>query len=468
MLKFANILTSAGIGKASPFVLSTDDLKQLAQKVLLEKNIQLNTDLNNVKMIITVIDNHIQLFFSIPIEDDDQLFKFFKITPLPHFNDNTTLLPQIDATYIAISKENSEYHTVDADEFNRCIDVPQDCKVSSPVIPLNEGAHCVIKTYTTARLNCPLQETASPKKPFIRNIGNHTVFSVPEPTSLFIKCTNPNMIKDYQDSNIVIKGMGDITFRSGCTITLPDGSKWDTPALQPLYQMKADAPLYSPYNTFPMATNVSIKYLRKEDFTNIPKIVYVNASTYQIETPEDMAKEAFTNHRTLVPYIMRAGATIIIAALLLLLAIYMYIQCRKSCTFCPCVKPFPEQDQEIASLKGQLAAIQHQLKANYKNFKGSTKSLANYFSKSTTDLSSASYVPAEERVEMLPQPPPPIIKVPAGYTLYSVDSKPPSYSVDGPPPPARRYSVDEPQIRVRPKSILKENKVEFDEGLEQF
>ena len=106
-------MTSAGIGKASPFVLSTDDLKQLAQKVLLEKNIQLNTDLNNVKMIITVIDNHIQLFFSIPIEDEDQLFKFFKITPLPHLNDNATLLPQINATYIAISKENSEYHTVE-------------------------------------------------------------------------------------------------------------------------------------------------------------------------------------------------------------------------------------------------------------------------------------------------------------------------------------------------------------------
>jgi len=196
--------------------------------------------------------------------------------------------------------------------------------------------------------------------------------------------------------------------------------------------MKADAPLYSPYNTFPMATNVSIKYLRKEDFTDIPKIVYVNATTFQIETPEDMAKEAFTNHRTLVPYIMRAAATIIIAALLLLLAIYLYIQCRKSCTFCPCVKPFPEHDHEIASLKGQLSAIQHQLKANYKNFKGSTKSLANYFSKSTTDLATTSYAAAEEKVEMLPQPPPPIIKVPTGYTLYNVDSKPPSYSVDGP------------------------------------
>ena len=136
MLKFANILTSAGIGKASPFVLSTDNLKQLAQKVLLEKNIQLNTDMNNIKMTITVIDYHIQLFFSIPIEDDDQLFKFFKITPLPYFNHNATLLLQIDAMYIAISKENSEYYSVNADEFNRCIDMPQECRVASPVIPL--------------------------------------------------------------------------------------------------------------------------------------------------------------------------------------------------------------------------------------------------------------------------------------------------------------------------------------------
>ena len=189
-----------------------------------------------------------------------------------------------------------------------------------------------------------------------------------------------------------------------------------------------------------------------------------------------MAKEAFTNHRTLIPYIMRAAATIIIAALLLLLAIYLYIQCRKSCACCPCVKPFPEHDREIASLKGQLSAIQHQLKANYKNFKGSTKSLANYFSKSTTNLSAASYAAAEEKVEMLPQPPPPIIKVPAGYTLYNVDPKPPSYSVEGPsylagkplPPLAQRYSEDEPRIMVRPKSILKENKVEFEEGLENF
>ena len=99
-----------------------------------------------------------------------------------------------------------------------------------PCDPLTEGAHCVIKTYTTSQLNCPLQETTLIRKPFIWTTGNHTVFSVPEPTSLFIKCTNPNKIKDYQESNIVIKGMGDTTFQSGCTITLTDRSKWDTTA----------------------------------------------------------------------------------------------------------------------------------------------------------------------------------------------------------------------------------------------
>ena len=108
--------------------------------------------------------------------------------------------------------------------------------------------------------------------------------------------------------------------------------------------------------------------------------------------------------------------------------------------------------------------------------------MANYFSKSTTDLS-PSYVAAAETVELLPQPPPPIIRAPAGYTLYKIDPKPPSYSVEGPshlienpsylpgktlPPVAQPHSEDEPRIMIRPKSILKENKVDFEEGLECF
>ena len=143
MLKFANILTAAGNGKA-------------------KKGIKLSTDLSQVKMLISVIDNRIQIFFNIPIEDEDQLFKFFKIMPLPYFQANTTLIPKIDATHIAISKENSEYHLVDADKFNRCVDMPQECRVASPVIPLMESSHCIVKMYTTSQLSCTLNESSLP------------------------------------------------------------------------------------------------------------------------------------------------------------------------------------------------------------------------------------------------------------------------------------------------------------------
>ena len=128
-----------------------------------------------------------------------------------------------------------------------------------------------------------------------------------------MKCSNPTATKDYQDSNIVIKDMGDITFRAGFTITLPDGSKWDTPAIHPLYRMKEDTPLYSPYNTMPVPTNVTVQYLSENNFTKIQQIVYMNPAD-DIDTVHEMIEEAFTNHSTLGPFLIRAISTILILA----------------------------------------------------------------------------------------------------------------------------------------------------------
>ena len=76
MLKFVNILTAAGNRKASSFVLPQDNLNKLAGEVQAEKGIKLTTDLSQVKVLISVINNKIQIFFNIPIEDDDQLLNF--------------------------------------------------------------------------------------------------------------------------------------------------------------------------------------------------------------------------------------------------------------------------------------------------------------------------------------------------------------------------------------------------------
>ena len=413
MLRFANILTAARLGKVSPFIISQAELDEQAIKAKREKDVTLDTNMNNIKVTIIVIENQIQLFFNIPVMDDDRLFTFYKITPLPHFQNNATYIPKIDATYIAISAENSEYHTVDADEFNRCIDIPQECKVASPANHLTDSSHCVIRTYMTSQISCPLVESTIPKRPFIRSIGNHTIFSVPESTSIFIKCKNMWTTNSYQDTNTVIKGMGDITFRPGCVITLPDGSKWDTPDIHPLIQMTENMPMYSPYNTMPQASDVKVEYIKHQDI-NRPQTIYITQEVEKdLDTIDEMISEAFVNKNTLVPFMLRTGAIIMTILMMAFLGIWIYVFCRVKCSgtkWLPCIKPFPEPDQDIMTVKDQINHMQRQLKSTYKNFKDSSSNLSNRLTRSSYDVSRANYNAEAEAVELITRPSAPILK----------------------------------------------------------
>ena len=410
LLRFANILTSTRAGKASPFVITSEELEELAVKAKEEKAVTLDTNLDNIRVMMTLIDNDLQLFFDIPVKNEDRLFTFFKVIALPQFMSNATLIPRLDAPYLAISVANSEYHTVDADEFNRCIDTPHLCTVASPVIPLTESAHCVVKTYTTSQISCILEETNIPRRPFIRSIGNHTVFSVPEDTNLFVKCTNPWTVGHNQDTNIVIKGVGDMTFRPGCQVTLPDGSKWDTPDISPQVQMKTNLPLHSPYNTLPLGTNVTVEYFKPKDIQR-PQIIYVNQPVEQedLDTVEEIVTEAFTNKNTLVPFMLRTGATIMTILLLSFLCVWIYISCRVYCSghpWCPCIKPFPEPDAELRTVKDQIQIMQNQLKSTYKNFRDTSQGLTNRLARVNPEPNVAQKNPEETGIEMTDQPQP--------------------------------------------------------------
>ena len=419
ILRFANILTSTRSGKASPFVITNEELEELAKRAKEEKDIILDIDLNNIRVMMTLIDNDIQIFFDIPAKNEDRLFTFYKITPLPHFQENATLVPKIDANYIAISVANSEYHTVDTDEFNRCTDTPHQCRVASPVIPLTDDAHCVIKTYITSQISCVLEETNIPRRPFIRSIGNHTIFSVPEATNIFIKCNNPWTVGHNQDTNTVLKGMGDLTFRPGCQITLPDGAKWDTPDIYPQVQMKQNMPLYSPYNTLPMATNVTVEYFKKADLQQ-PQIIYIQQHVQEeeeLDTVKELVTEAFTNKNTLIPFMMRTSATIATIIVAVLLTLCMYVSCRVHCSgskWLPCIKPFPEPDAEMRSVKEQVQLVQRQLKASYKSFKDTSLSLTDRCVQPNVEGRTANQKSAESAeengIELVRQPTAPILK----------------------------------------------------------
>ena len=67
-------------------------------------------------MNISIINNALKFYFSIPIIEEDNLFQFNKVTPIPIFSDNKTFLPDIDAYNIAISKSEADSD----DEYRIC------------------------------------------------------------------------------------------------------------------------------------------------------------------------------------------------------------------------------------------------------------------------------------------------------------------------------------------------------------
>ena len=102
-------------------------------------------------------------------------------------------MPQVDATAIAISKTGSDYEVVSADEFDICIHRPWKCHISTPIIPMSQNSHCLASTYTTQEMKCPVEEQQTKIKPFFHINGNFTIYSVPQQTRLYVKCSESNL-----------------------------------------------------------------------------------------------------------------------------------------------------------------------------------------------------------------------------------------------------------------------------------
>ena len=95
------------------------------------------------------------------------------------------------------------------------------------------------------------------------------------------------------------------------------------------------------------------------------------------------------------------------------LGIWIYVFCRVKCSgtkWLPCIKPFPEPDQDIMTVKDQINHMQRQLKSTYKNFKDSSSNLSNRLTRSSYDVSRANYNAEAEAVELITRPSAPILK----------------------------------------------------------
>jgi hypothetical protein len=377
LAKYSNVLLAAAIHKTSPYALSPKELENLADDVKLKRGVQLSRNLNDVSSTAAIIDNQITLLFEVPIIIEANLFNFYSVLPMPVFAENKTLLPEIDSSYIGISKTGSDFISISPDQFTRCVADPSTCHISSPITPLTANTSCVITTYTTQTLTCPLVETDKQPQPEIHITGNRTIFSVPTATALFVKCSEHSFSSKNQDTTVTITGMGEVAFRPSCTITLPDGRKFSTPSA-PHIQKLTDLQMFELLRIFPVPTNVVIRRI-----PDLPQIPILTLQDVQIPTQEELTALSFHPIKV-IPFLTQMSVFIVIISLISLLLYCCRHSIKRqihSCTCGLCCQDKPhKEDVDMQARKSQESeAMLEKLASEFDRLRlNSTENLARW------------------------------------------------------------------------------------------
>jgi hypothetical protein len=431
LAKYTNVLMSASLHKTSPYALSQKELNFIAADMQRQHGLQLSTNIKDVIATAVVINGELHLLFEVPIIEENNLFNFYRVKPMPLFTNNRTLVPIIDADYIAVSKSGSQFVKLTADQFTRCVTAPSTCQVSSPISPITTGALCVITTYMKQKLTCPVEETLMPRTAEIHVSGNKILFSVPEPLLLYVKCSQHKQSDKFSDEPITISGMGEAAFRQGCTITLTDGRHFRTPLSEKSVKLP-DLAIFELLKTFPQPEKVTIHRIAKEE--NLPEL---SLTDVQLPTHAQLAAEAFHPIRS-IPFLMRLTCVFVIIT-----AIAVCLYCLRhrlkryvSCITCGkfCGEPKKQQintETMLNHLTAEFEKLRMQAATNMEKWKtGSSQFVSNLSrSKSSPDLTGADTFKMKiDSEDWLPPPPSPTVQRVPGtniqFTYTPVTPKP--------------------------------------------
>jgi hypothetical protein len=356
--KITTIGLAASTGRATSLALTSTELAIVADRQLKTKNIKLSTNLEQVKMSMLKLNKKIMLIFNIPILVEENLYHFYKVDAIPLFENNTMYIPEIDAPFIGISKSGSDYVTVTAEEYTRCTTDPSLCTVSSPSYPMTSEAHCSVTTYVTGNMTCALIESDKPPIRYVHISGNHTIFSVPEETLVYIKCDDPKSAHKSLETTLILKNMGQATFRPGCTVNFPDGTKFLTPALYPSEKID-DSKLFQLLTVYSIPKNARIRRFYnppEENQSHLPDHKDLDVS-FRMPTIAEFKQELLNPTKTLV-FVLKATlfAVCIVAAFSLCCCYWPPIRmCLGNSWFCCCFKkvdsvPHPIPRERIKSI----------------------------------------------------------------------------------------------------------------------
>ena len=368
--KIALIGVAASTGTATALALSQTELNSIAERAMAEKGIKLSTDLSSVKMSMMKVEDELKLIFEIPIMREETLYHFHRVDAIPLFENGTTFLPEIDAEFLGISKSGSSYVTLSSDEFARCTTDPSLCTVSSPINPMTSKAHCTITTYITGNMTCALIESDKPPQKYIHTKGNHTIFSVPEPTTVFIKCDDMlNKVLSHE-TTFEMRDMGQVTFRPGCNINFPDGTKFRTPNVYETEQLD-DLHLFRVLQVYTIPKNARIK--RFYDMQHYHEVEPLDTE-FRMPSMAELGKEVFHPKKALsfaVKFILFM-LIIGIGAIIILCNWRSIRVCLGNTKMCVCFHP-----KELETIRDPLQ--KEQLKSILKNGLSRAKSTSSMF-----------------------------------------------------------------------------------------
>ena len=376
--KYAHVMLAASLHKTSPYALSQKELDKVADDHKIAKGIILAKELGSTRCSASIINNALYLEIEIPIIIDSNLFNFYKIKPIPVFNGNTTLMPEIDSENIAISKSGSEYALITNEEFDTCMNRPWKCHISTPIIPMSQQSHCVASTYISRQLTCPLQEINHRLPSFFHLDGNLTIYSVPEEIKVYIKCAGTHT---HTDQAVTLRGMGEAIFKQSCTITLPNGAKYTTPT-DKSSNGAGDLKIFELLRIHPIPTDVVIKR-GEEIIIATPQLSMLDVI---IPTKAELTAEAFHPLRS-IPFLMRIGcmAAFFIFIALILSCCWPNIRAWLGRTwYCCCFGPTNEEKENerkqenarrLQRLTEELDIIKLNARAGAEKWRASTASI---------------------------------------------------------------------------------------------
>jgi hypothetical protein len=302
------------------------------------------------------------LIFEIPVLSEAKQYNFYNPTSIPIFSQSEVHIPKLDAQYIAISKSGSKYYAMTAEEFRQCKTQPNECYIRRPARPLNDKSSCTIISYTMDNLQCPVEKAAHPEEypPFFPVDGNRVIFAVNGSLTMYIKCQEHRHTSQYTDTTLKIENHGEVTLRSSCSVTLLDGSTFNTSSISETTEL-TELPIYDILTMLPKPTGYVISNNNQSIMINTTIFVKPEPTVEPELTLEQLIENAF-KPKTSMSFVMLLSIFLVILriiAFMLYCCKHRIMQCLKRAGF---KKPNPNKPSRLfekhqAEVKKQCNSI---------------------------------------------------------------------------------------------------------------